>query len=64
MESKSWVWGHYDRYIHRSGLTYEIRAKCLYCKVADYACDTSSNGTKALHSHMDKCKEYPLIRQK
>lgn len=62
--SRSWVWDHYERYIHHSGFTYDIRAKCNHCKTTDYACDTSSNGTKSLHTHIDKCKDYPPNKAK
>lgn len=57
--SRSAVWTHYERYIHFSGSSYSIRAKCVYCLKADYACDTTANGTKSLNNHVERCKEYP-----
>ena len=57
--SRSQVWAHYERYIHFSGSSYSIRAKCIYCLKADYACDTSANGTKSLNTHIKRCRKYP-----
>ena len=58
--SRSQVWAHYERYIHFSGSSYSIRAKCIYCLKAWM----SANGTKSLNTHIERCREYLQIRRK